>query len=201
MRTFVLTTMLLLAASVHAKELKPLPERGRAFDGKAWTEYSIETLNLLFPQHEETVLYFRFLFVDEAIPNVMTLKEDQHFVVWISSGLINSLESEHEYAYILGHEIGHVVLGHPFYRDRWRKMTLDVSHPELWARVTAEELEAELFAGRSVPNGFCAGATLTRRELLRAFVNPHPREEWQVQQRIELLERMCAFIRQNEEER
>lgn len=200
MRLLSIVAVLCVAALSSAEELKPLPERGPGFDRKAWTEYSLGLLNEQFPEHSETAASFRFDFLEWEAPIAATGKAGDHFVIYVSTGLLNIIANEHEYAVVLAHEFGHIILQHKINSPEFSELALRAKSRELWIRLTVEEMEADLFAAKNIADGYCASAAMLRRAAQSERVGVfHSRALWQVQQRIELLERLCAFLNKTEE--
>lgn len=190
--------LFMLSASVAAAELKPLPPRGQAFDGAVWKEYSMETLREVFPDHEETVRQFQFIFVDVDVPNVSTMKNGDHWLIWVTNPALDLLETPAEYAFLLGHELGHIVKGHSFNNSLWVIRALE-GNPYIWLNVTNEEIEADMFSALNVPGGVCTAADISERILPHMIIKPHPRKTWHVRQRVRLLRSWCEFAHVEEE--
>lgn len=197
MRILALLTALICASSAYPTGLGPLPPQGRALDSSVWEKYSLQTLREIFPDREDNFDSFRFVFV-EGKPSLAVLRDKEHVVLWATSGLIDALESPEEYAYLLAHEIAHLELGHKFNTTHGERMALKAEDPAQWFLLVDEEIEADRYAARHVPNGYCAGAAISRRTMLAPSEDIHPRKQQMANRRITILESLCSLSGKND---
>lgn len=121
---------------------------GKIRDEGRWASYLQSLVDDLVRAFPEQALSFKVYWVDDPLENAFALPNGS---IYVFRGLTESLENEAQAAFVLSHEIGHVVLHHGLPRLRMKVTQVEMIDKALATLGTLpfsvpQEIEADYFA-------------------------------------------------------
>jgi hypothetical protein len=195
--------------TAFAAEFAPLPERGAGFSADAWGVYTKQILLAGYPQHAAVIDTITVAVEVTASENasVGIRKTENGYLLVMGRGWINAVRTPTEFLLICGHELAHVIHEHPPRPRIFVELAFSSLQTEDFLRITAEEMEADLFGALRVHGMTTSEGVCTMYDTLTYLFplgyrerQPNERELWHMHQRLDILARWCRFAKGEEAE-